>query len=238
MIGRWARMSTLRAWFDHLADLSLSILSPRACAACDAPLSARAVFCIPCARSVERCSSSVAPFFYGGAVAEAIQKMKYKGRADLAYPLGGLLRVALQSSHKLSDPIDVVVPVPLHPSRIHERGYNQATLLARHAAKAVQGRLIHALLRVRDTKKQALADRAERLVNVEGAFLVRVNVAGLRVLLVDDVCTTGATLKSCRDSLLAAGARDVQCFALAQTWGAPSPIGENRAIINQRDSCS
>lgn len=225
-------MSNLRAWFDLLTDLSLSILAPRMCTACDAPLSQRAVFCEPCARSVERCSSSIAPFFYGGALAEAIQKMKYKQRADLAHPLGALLRSALQTTHRLPEPVDLVVPVPLHPVRILERGYNQASLLAAHVAKATNARLLHALLRVRDTKKQSLADRAERSVNVEGAFLVRSNVAGLRVLLVDDVCTTGATLKSCSDSLLAAGARRVQCFALAQTWGATSPNGEKRASIN------
>lgn len=224
-------MVSWRAWWGLAEDFGLGVLAPRRCAGCDEPVSRRAAFCVPCAASLEPSSASLAPYFYGGALSRAIMRFKYEGRNDLAEPLGGLLVRALTTTHRLATPVDVVVPVPLHPTRLRERGFNQSALLAQHAARACNARMTHALVRVRPTEKQALGTRQMRLANVEGAFLARREVHGLRVLLVDDVCTTGATLNSCAIALRVAGARGVHCVALSQTWDAPSPPHEKRAII-------
>lgn len=113
--------------------------------------------------------------------------------------------------------VDVVAPVPLHPRRLAERGYNQAALLASPVARGLRVPLVpRALTRVDDTPQQVMLDRAARLVNLEGAFsAARARVRGTRVLLVDDVRTTGATLDACTNVLREAGAIDVLSLVLA-----------------------
>jgi ComF family protein len=204
-----------------LGGLLTSVLSPAACAACDAPTTPQRVFCQPCAETVLRaapCEEALAIAFaaFGGAVATALKRFKYEDRPDLARPLGHLLRRAAREAG-LS--IDVVVPVPLHPRRLVERGYNQAALLARAAAVELDAQLsTRALARVRGTAQQARLGREARRVNMAGAFEVRDAgaVRGRRVLLVDDVETTGATLKVCREALLAAGAASVTALVVAR----------------------
>ena len=135
---------------------------------------------------------------------------------NLGVPLGHLLRRLLREEGLSAD---VVVPVPLHPKRLAERGYNQAALLARAAARELGAPLAaRALVRVRDTSQQARLGRTERLANVERAFVARdpKAVRGRDVLLVDDVETTGATLTACRAALLEAGARRVTMVCLSR----------------------
>jgi ComF family protein len=139
-----------------------------------------------------------------------IQRFKYQGRPDLARGLASLLRFAPIG------PGDLVVPVPLHPKRLAERGYNQAALLAGALARPNGARVgARALTRMRDTPHQASLARAERLANVSAAFRARqpAAVRGRRVVLVDDVVTTGATAAACIRALRGAGA-DV-CMVLA-----------------------
>lgn len=158
----------------------------------------------------------IAVFEYGGAMATAIGRLKYGDRADLGTRLG---RTMLPAAERLLGRVDVVVPVPLHPRRLAERGYNQAALLSRPVTRALGARSApRALVRQRDTPRQALLGRAERLVNVRQAFAVsdRASIQGARVLLVDDVRTTGATLDACAMALEAAGARDVLELVLAR----------------------
>ncbi len=110
------------------------------------------------------------------------------------------------------------MPVPLHPLRLAERGYNQAALLARPLARDLGASFEPlALRRTRDTAQQATLARNERLTNVENVFAVRDRsiVEGRRVLLVDDVRTTGATLRECKRVILASGAREVVSTVLA-----------------------
>lgn len=206
-----------------LSDLALSVLAPPRCAACDEPIAMRSVFCRACASTLQAASPhdgvaiAVAPFIYGGAVATALTRFKYEARPDLARPLSHLL---LRATRTLAhDPPDVVVPVPLHPSRLAERAYNQASLLARPVAADLHADFSPlALARTRDTPRQAHLDRAARSQNVDGAFRVRraSHVCGRRVLVVDDVVTTGATLAACTHALLDAGARDVRSAVVAR----------------------
>ena len=203
-------------------ELVVSLVAPPRCAACDAPVALLAVFCPACASTVEPAppghDGALAAFTYGGAVAEAVTRMKYGSRPDLARPLGDLLWRAI-APHASELREAVVVPVPLHPSRLAERGFNQSALVARRLASGLGAPLRPlALSRSRDTPRQATLDRAARLANVAGSFRVRqpAAVRGRRVLLVDDVQTTGATLDACAVALRAAGATGIVTAVVAR----------------------
>ena len=192
--------------FHWLADL----VAPSKCAACD--LETPRLFCDGCSPSVEAAPSSEAAFVYGGAIADAIVRLKYGGRSDLAGRLGEAM------SGWAPPGIDIVVPVPLHPLRAAERGFNQSALLARPIARRLGVPLgARVLERTRDTPQQAALDRALRHMNVVAAFRCRdpLAIAGKSVLLVDDVRTTGATLRECRLALTAGGAREIAHYVLA-----------------------
>jgi ComF family protein len=212
-----------------VATLGLDTLAPPTCAACDERLARRAVLCPPCAAAVIPARRlppgpggaegagvpRVAYAVYGGPLAAALRRLKYDDRPDLAGPLGHLLRHAARSQ-RLSG--DVVVPVPLHPARLADRGYNQAALLAAAVSSELRAPLAaRALVRGRRTDPQARLARAERWDNVAGAFRARApgSMAGLRVVLVDDVATTGATLGACALALREAGARQVTALVVA-----------------------
>jgi ComF family protein len=191
----------------------LSLLSPNRCAACDAPAREGVVLCPPCAALVERSTELGAPFVYGGPIARAITRFKYGPVPELARPLGELL--ASEAAKRGLAPVGAVVPVPLHPTRLFERGFNQAALLARPVARALGVPLLaRALERTRPTGNQAELDRAGRLCNVAGAFRARKEVRA-PVLLVDDVRTTGATQNACAAALRAAGCPRVEWLVLA-----------------------
>lgn len=198
------------------------LLSPPRCAACSAPLpDSRRAFCAVCAGTVERCGPTpgcVAFASYGGAMATAIRRFKYEDGAYLSRPLGGLLRGACRAARLA---VDLVVPVPLHPHKLAQRGYNQSALLASEIAAELGAPVAaRALARVVDTSAQADLSRAARQANVRGAFRLRSAGGAIRdraIALVDDVMTTGATLCACSESLLDAGARQVTHVVLART---------------------
>lgn len=130
----------------------------------------------------------------------AVQAFKYEGATELAAPLAARLASALRQS---KCQIDLIVPVPLFANREAERGYNQAALLAQHLSAAM-GILYGAdsLQRVRETSQQALLTQEERQSNVKDAFEASEAVKGLAVMLVDDVVTTGSTLRECAIALI------------------------------------
>jgi len=146
---------------------------------------------------------------------EAIHRLKYSNSQDLAAPLGEMMVSYWQDVHL---PADVIVPVPLHARRLRERGYNQATLLARELGKGVGLPVLeNALIRVRDTSPQVDLSAEERKENVRGAFHCPDDrLAGKNVLLVDDVYTTGATLEACSSALKQRGVRNVWALTLAR----------------------
>jgi ComF family protein len=140
--------------------------------------------------------------------------LKYDGLTSLAAPMAGIMRDAMPPAAH-----DVIVPVPLHWRRDRLRGYNQAAELARHLGSLTGTRAdCGALRRVRDTAPLVKAmGRAERRTIMAGAFAARGDRAdGLRVLLVDDVATTGATLQACARALVAGGAAGVNCVTWAR----------------------
>jgi ComF family protein len=150
-----------------------------------------------------------------GAIKEAVHVFKYRGVRAAAPELGRLLAY-YWAGHAV--PVDVIVPVPLHPRRLRSRGYNQSALLGRelanHTGFALAGNL---LARTKDATPQAgTASRGQRRSNVEGSFRCSQEVAGQKVLLVDDVATSGSTLSACAAALKAAGAGAVWGLALAR----------------------
>lgn len=223
-----------------LADV-VELLAPRRCAGCDGEMAgyvARAAgldaFCEACAPLLDRVQRAAgatdthAAFLYGGPMADAVRRLKYHGRSELGPALGALLvPVALEvlagrTDDSVSDDdlaqVDRVVPVPLHASRLGARGYNQAALLARPVARALGVPLDTAsLLRARPNPPQVGRTAEDRARQVRHAFTARSDLAGARLLLVDDVLTTGATIRDARRALMARGARSVLAVALAQT---------------------
>lgn len=162
---------------------------------------------------------------YGGALRAVIQHYKYRGCEPLAKPLGQLLWDACWR-YGLMDDVDAIVPVPLHRQRLRNRGFNQADLLLRQwprlaASQGVpfDGRQIlsNALVRRRRTAPQAGLDRNARQANLRRAFALGTeNVGGRRILLVDDVFTTGATVHACAQVLRRGGAASVKVLTLAR----------------------
>jgi ComF family protein len=153
---------------------------------------------------------------FEGVLRQAIHRFKYERLASMAEPFGEMLAVYWRAELISAD---WLIPVPLHPSRERDRGYNQSDLLARQLARRVNvpfsGR---GLRRTRATAVQMTLNAAQRRENVAGAFeCVESRVRGARVVIVDDVATTGATLEACAQAVLKAGAASVMGLTLART---------------------
>jgi ComF family protein len=188
--------------------------------------------CRTCRRVPFPFARAMAGFEYGEALAEALVRMKHGRRRHLGRRLARLLVQPLAEAlvRGAFEPTDAVVPVPLHAHKLRTRGFNQSLELARWAlvglartpALAPPGGLPrlerHLLHRVRETRELGHAGPAARFAEVAGAFLVSdtARVRGRRVLVVDDVFTTGATFNECADALLRAGAAGVDVLALAR----------------------
>lgn len=152
-----------------------------------------------------------------GRVQHMLHKLKYKGAKDLGEHLGYRYG-ALLTDHQYNEQFDLIVPVPLHKYKLRRRGYNQSECFAQGLSSSMLLPLnTNALIRILDTATQTKKNRLDRWQNVEQVFTVKnqVGIKGKRVLLVDDVMTTGATLEACALSLLAAGASQVSVVTIA-----------------------
>ncbi|WP_334157981.1 ComF family protein [Oryzomicrobium sp.] len=193
------------------------------CPVCASP-SAGNQPCGACLRHSPRFDATFSVWPYAYPVNGLIQALKYGSRLDLAAPLAQALLAELEhpdSAQARYWPVtgwDAVIPVPLHDERLRERGYNQAQELARPLARLLCRPLWDdALHRVRATPSQAGESREERLKGVRAAFVAAEKVAEQRVLLVDDVMTTGATADACAHALKVAGATAVGVAVVART---------------------
>lgn len=209
----------------RLADCLITVLLAPPCAACAAPLAqpTSGPVCESCWRSVAIAAS---PFqagcvetgrsagIYTGSLREIVHALKYQHRTSLARPLAQLIA---QHCADVLQGADLAVPVPLHRSRLRERGFNQATLIARDLPLPCA----ELLARVRPTASQTDLPAAERRRNVYDAFAMSGVEAGAIardrvVVLVDDVATTGATLSECARVLRNAGAGEVRAVTAAR----------------------
>lgn len=197
-------------WVCAACDAALPRFVPPWCHRCGVPRAADRCHCANLSPALDGVRS-VASF--DGWLRSAILDLKYRdewARADL---LGDLLAEAVERMK----PVDALVPVPLHPARQRRRGYNQAALLARRAGAAVGVPVNDALRRVRSTPRQVGSDAAGRRANVSGAFAAADEpLTGLRLVLIDDVITTGSTLGACAEVLRAAGAAEVRACTLGR----------------------
>jgi ComF family protein len=193
------------------------VLAPR-CAGCGEP---GRWFCVPCRDQCEPVAHEGrltirAAGAHVGPLRAAVRRLKYGGESGLAEDLGALVALELARDLASGVTLDAVVPVPLHRSRAATRGYDQARLLA-HVVAARSGLPLQpALHRIRGGRPQVELDRAARAANVRGAFVAEAaSLRGLRVALVDDVATTGATLMDAAAAARAAGARAVRAYVVA-----------------------
>jgi len=149
---------------------------------------------------------------YSGAMAEAIHQMKFYGVRRLAGPLGKLLLMLGIPEY------DAIVPVPLSRKGLRERGFNQTLLVSRVLSKELKIPLhIDMLFKRKDTPPQIGLNAKERMKNIKGAFEVNGRINNLRLLLFDDVMTTGATVRECSKTLIKAGAKEVFVITLARS---------------------
>jgi ComF family protein len=157
-----------------------------------------------------------APYPYEPPLREAILRLKYAGARVASRDLAALMARYIQAQPL---PVDALAPVPLHPQRARDRGFNQAEALAGELGRLVQLPVLHhAVQRVRNTPPQARQpNRHDRWRNMDGAFQADpAVVSGRRILVVDDVCTTGATVNACGIALQQAGAAAVWGLTLAR----------------------
>jgi len=194
---------------------NLSHLLPPLCPRCGRPLTGEDR-CSACQKWQLEIKGIRSPFLFEGVLRQAIHQLKYSNFKALAFPLAQLLADYFEAK---SLSAEVIVPVPLHRRRLRERGYNQSALLARELGRLIDLPVVeNSLLRLVDTTAQVKAPDAEvRRKNVLGVFACcNGDLETKKVLLIDDVCTTGATLDSCAIALKRVGVDSVWGLTLAR----------------------
>ena len=195
------------------------IRAERRCPGCGGPLTGIMARCEACLEGAPpRWIGATALFEYRGEARDLIRRYKFGGETVLAAPLG---RMAADAVRSAGFPVDAVVPVPPDPFRCLRRSYDQVGLFAEVAAKKLQLPLCRALSRRPGGAAQSTMRRGARLANPRRRYAMKpgraAEIAGRRLLLVDDIFTTGATLSAAAKPLLAAGAAAVYIFVLART---------------------
>jgi len=208
-----------------LLSFLLDLLFPRTCAGCGAWFTLLCPRCyndlefreLPLHQDIEEPALEIiyACFGYSDSVRSLLHRLKYGGIKDAGTFLGELM----YHSGKIPDHV-VIVPVPIHPTRLRVRGYNQAELIANSLASHLRSPLVMALTRTVASKSQAsTSSKSERLHNLQGHFEVdsrlKNRIIGKKVLIVDDVATTGMTLQQCALVLKESGAKSVSAIVVA-----------------------
>ena len=234
------KIQTGRRVFTQLARPILALITdfvyPPFCLLCDSRLQPTEQFvCSSCWKSLPQFAtpfvkaqdlvlsqhayfnSSFAMYEYSEGLQKLIHIMKYSGMSHLAEKMGKELAHVF-CAQKAAIPIDIVTPVPLHPSRFRERGYNQAEILARKIASLSDLDIVHTLRRVRYTNQQAKYNRDQRIENVKDAFeLVKgLDLRGKNIAIVDDVQTTGSTMNECAKQLRNVGAQEILALTITR----------------------
>jgi ComF family protein len=194
---------------------NISRLLPPLCPNCGKP-QASGIVCPDCWQRQTEIDGIRSLFRFDGIIREAIHQLKYRNLKAISPCLAELLADYLRSNPL---PGEALICVPLHPRRLRERGYNQSNLLARGLSERINLTVIeNCLIRVKQTQPQVrAADVEERRRNVDDAFMCRdERVNGRQIIIIDDVCTSGATLESCAVALKNKGATSVWGLTLAR----------------------
>lgn len=228
------------SYLYDLWDDFISLLFPRLCYGCGTHLMRNEnLICTSCYVVIPRtgyhtvADNPVAQLFWGRCLLEKaaafsfynkgsrirnlIHNLKYKGIREIGYELGKIYGLSLKSSG-FTDDIDIIVPVPLHPEKIHSRGFNQSEIISSGISDVTEVPVnTGSLARLTVSATQTRRSRYERWTNVEGIFSVvnEEHIRGKHVLLVDDVITTGSTIESCANELLKIEGVRVSAVALA-----------------------
>ncbi len=196
----------------------------RGCAICAAPVAGGTIACSTCLARRPAFDAAFAPYRYEFPLVELIHRLKYGGQVAVARILGSLL--ARRMAERGPPAVDVLVPVPLHPSREARRGYNQAGEIARFAGQILSLPVAGGIAtRVRATEEQAALPAIVRRVNVSGAFAVSDMPMPAAVAIVDDVLTTGSTADALALELKRAGCRRVEVWAVTRAANAAGLAG-------------
>jgi competence protein ComFC len=182
------------------------------CERCGLPTAFATFVCEECKYVDFGFESARAALKYEGVGKEIVHALKYRGYKRVVEKLAAPLMLQVLDDGRF----DAVVPVPLHRSRLRKRGFNQAELLARGVACKINATVSDTLEVVHSTRDQVELSAAQRRANVAGAYKARGSLRG-RILLVDDVFTTGATMSACAGTLVQAGAREVHALSLCRT---------------------
>jgi ComF family protein len=202
----------------------VNLLKGPCCSLCSTPFKSPVAISHLCPRCEERrpyFDRLLAPFLYEGILRDVVARFKYGRTGKEGKALGQVMGRFLKESY-LQREGALMVPIPLHPRREMERGFNQTSILAKGIRDCLPVTMAEGVLvRTVDTKSQTGMGQREREANVRGAFEVRykVRVKGKEVILVDDVATTGSTLNEASRVLKRAGAKRVICLVLARTRG-------------------
>ena len=238
-------------FLQHAVETVLTFLYPAQCRACDKSLGLEAVpyicdacwhdiqfieppwceicgtpnpenICDPCATNPPRYGKLRTIAFYETALQQAIHLFKFEKRKTLAKPLTQLILAHMPNDCRI-EKCDFILPIPIHKKRLRERGFNQATLLAKGIAKATGVPIAtDVLFRHRYTAAQSGLDREARQTNIIDAFQLRKKevICGKHLLLIDDVFTTGATIREAVKVLWRADPAEIDVLTLARTWHA------------------
>lgn len=202
------------AWLCQNCKASIPFITSIICSRCGTPLTSS-----PCPQCIKNSLHYIdgircATYFQDNPIRSAVHDLKYRGRKVIAEALGEFLA---ETYRHYNLKVDLLMPVPLYKTRYKERGFNQSLLLANQLSRLVNVPVDSiTLYRTRDTGHQMALKASERHNNVANAFECRRPITGRSVLLIDDVCTTGATLDFCAMSLKTNGAASVWGLTLAK----------------------
>lgn len=208
-----------------IKDIEFLIYPPRCCV-CGCKVFGKEVICSKCKSEFQRntlmrcfhdpCFEEkfwcITPFYYRGTAKKAIIKFKFYGKIELAEFLSLEMSKAIKQS-KINLHFDYITSVPLSKKRLKRRGYNQSELLAKSCANHLNLPYVSCLVKQKDNKEQHTLKKSERKDNVKGVYRVieNMDLVGKRILLIDDIATTGFTLSECAKTLVLAGAKKVVC---------------------------
>jgi len=224
----------------RIVDYLLDLLWPPHCAVCgartdsnpvcddclhsmDIELKAYCPDCGDCIDEFRKCpkhSNPVYPYYlplylFNDRIRELIHLVKYSGRKDVGFFLGDMLAEEILKRDKFDD-YDVLIPVPLHPIRYRERGYNQCTVIGKAFAKKAGIEMLEkAIIRIKNTKSQTKLDSQQRTDNIAKAFRIDSDLSGKNIIILDDVITTGATTRELAATIVEAGGRIKYALCLA-----------------------